>query len=204
MTIQPIVEGHGDVLAVPDLLRRLVHEAGYPDVTVSGAIRAKRSELVQKDSLERYISLARMKAPDAILILFDGDDDCPAELAGQVLEWASNAAEPTPCEIVIATREYEAWFLAAIESLRGKRGIAENAVRESTPENHRDAKGLLETKMIAGHFYVERTDQVALTAVFDMAITYRSCRSFRRMVKAFGSLTAACGITLAAWPPAHW
>jgi hypothetical protein len=61
----------------------------------------------------------------------------------------------------------------------------------------------LEKKMITGSFYVARTDQVALTAVFDMVPAYRLCPSFRHMIKAFGSLVRACGISLA-WPPAHW
>lgn len=204
MKLQPIVEGHGDVLAVPELLRRLVYEAGYPDMEVLKSIRAKRSELVREETLERYISLARMKATDAILIVFDADDDCPSELAANVLEMANRLAAPMPCQVVIPTREYEAWFLAAIESLKGTRGIAHDAVVEEEPEIHRDAKGLLEQKMNAGHFYVERTDQVALTAAFDMSSAYRSCRSFRHLVKAFGSLSGACGITLAAWPPSHW
>ena len=39
---------------------------------------------------------------------------------------------------------------------------------------------------------------------FDMAAAYRRCRSFRRMVNAFGLLTASVGITLEQWPPPEW
>jgi hypothetical protein len=204
MILQPIVEGHGEVLAVPALLRRLVHNAAYPDVTVATSIRAHRSDLVQKAGLEKYISLARIRGSDAILVLFDGDDDCPAELVKVVGEWARVAAIPIPCEVVMAAREYEAWFLASINSLRGERGIAHDARVDPTPEAHRDAKGLLRQKMLAGRFYVERTDQVALTSHLDLPAVYNSCRSFRRMVKAFGSLVSGCGLTLDTWPPKDW
>ena len=195
MTVQPIVEGHGELSAVPELLRRL--EVGKP-------IRAHRSYLVQKTSLERYISLARMREANAVLILLDGDDDCPLELAPTLQAWAKAAASPLAFEVVFATREYEAWFLGAIESLRGHRGMAHDSRSEEKPEDHRDAKRALQDKMVAGRFYVETSDQVALTAAFDMRSAYQSCRSFRHMVKAFGALATACQTAISSWPPEGW
>ena len=205
MTIQPIVEGHGEVDAVPELLRRLVAEAAYPDITILKAIRSHRGDLVRETSLDRVIQVARSKNPDAILILLDCDDDpCPGELAQRLRAWARAFSAPIECEVVVAQREYEAWFLGSIESLRGRRGIANDAESEPTPEMPRDAKGALELKMSSGRFYVERTDQVAFTAVFEMGSAFRACRSFRKLVRTFETLAGACGITLAAWPPAGW
>ena len=205
MTIQPIVEGHGEVDAVPELLRRLVAEAAHPDISILRTIRSNRGALVRQVSLERVIQVARTKNPDAILILLDGDDDpCPGKLAQQLNTWAKASAAPMACEVVVAQREYEAWFLGAMESLRGTRGIADNAVSETAPEAPRDAKGRLRSKMLAGRFYVERSDQVVLTSVFEMRSAYHSCRSFRKMVKVFGVLALTCGLVLPAWPPAHW
>jgi len=48
-----------------------------------------------------------------ILILFDADDDCPAELAPTLEEWAREAAGEIPCAVVMANREYEACFWRA-------------------------------------------------------------------------------------------
>ena len=45
MTIWPIVEGHGEVHALPILLRRLAAEA-YVYVEVCAPIRKRRSQLV--------------------------------------------------------------------------------------------------------------------------------------------------------------
>ena len=125
----------------------------------------------------------------AILILFDGDDDCPKELAPTVESWARDEAGPVPCFVVVAHREYEAWFIASFHP---------------DPEAPRDAKGKLEDRMGAGQSYSETLDQAALTASFDMSAAYASCRSFRRMVRAFGLLVTGIGIELGTWPPAAW
>jgi hypothetical protein len=98
-------------------------------------------------------------------------------------------------------REYEAWFLASIESLRGHRGIRADAESHPQPEEPRGAKGQLEQRMAEGKSYHETADQPALTALFDMQPTYARCRSFRHLVKVFGELATANGLILNAWPP---
>ena len=80
MNIQPIVEGHGEVAAVPVLLRRLVAEAQAWRVGIGRPIRRPRNQLVQQPGLDTAVNLALHHGCDAILIMFDGDDDCPAEL----------------------------------------------------------------------------------------------------------------------------
>src|SRR5262249_14310847 len=101
-------------------------------------------------------------------------------------------------------REYEAWFLAAIESLRGTRGIRHDATSHPDPESRRGAAEELRRRMTPNRSYTKTADQSALTAGFDMTEAHRRCRSFRRMVRAFGLLAAALGISLGQWPPAGW
>ena len=74
MRIQPVVEGHGEIEAVPVLLRRLLCEAQIFDVDVGRPIRKARSELATEEGLARTIALARLQ-PNcaAILVLFDGE-----------------------------------------------------------------------------------------------------------------------------------
>ena len=119
MNIQPIVEGYGEVEALPVLLRRFVAEAQIWSVDIGRPIRRKRNQLTSEAEVNTAVKLARLQ-PEccAVLILFDGDSDCPAELGPQVQHWVAASACKLPCEVVIAHREYEAWFLAAIESLR--------------------------------------------------------------------------------------
>ena len=59
-------------------------------------------------------------------MLLDSDSDCPAELGPTIHGWAVEAEGGVPCGVVLAHREYEAWFLAAIESLRGHRSVRIN------------------------------------------------------------------------------
>ena len=72
MNIQPIVEGHGDVVAVPVLLRRLVAEAQAWRIEIAPPIRRPRNQLVQQRGLDIAVNLALHRRCDAILIMFDG------------------------------------------------------------------------------------------------------------------------------------
>ena len=205
MMIQPIVEGYGEVGAVPVLLRRFVAEANAWDIRIETPIRRTRGQLIQQLKLEKAVGLARLK-PDcsAILIMFDGDRDCPAKLGPTVKQWAAAVAGGIPCEVVLPHREYEAWFLAAIESLRGQRGIRPDAKPHPEPERPRGAKERLREKMQAGKFYDVTVDQPAFSASFNFAAAYARCRSFRKMTHAFGALLRAMGRDVAPWPPRAW
>ncbi len=205
MVIQPIVEGHGDVKAFPVLLRRLVEEAQVWNVSIGRPIRRTRYQLVQKTEVERSVRLAlKQQNCGAVLILFDGDDDCPAKLGPTVQAWAAAVANNIPCGVVIAHREYEAWFLAAIESLRGYRGIIDDAELHLNPEDPRGAKEQLEARMQAGASYLERTDQPAFSAKFSLSDAYRRSRSFRKLTSSFGRLVSSMGEDIGVWPPAAW
>lgn len=206
MKIQPIVEGRGEESAVPVLLRRLCHdEAQAWDVKIKHPHRRPRSQLVKQDTFQKAVRAAGYTSNlVGILVLFDADDDCPAELAPKLGGWAHDVADGRSCPIVMANREYEAWFLAGIESLRGRRGIREDAVSFPEPEGPRDAKGRLKRCMDRGASYSPAVDQAALTAEFDLASAYRGCRSFRKLVSAVGTLLQSAGVCPAVWPPADW
>ena len=205
MNIQPIVEGHGEVKAMPVLLRRLRDEAGAFGLDVNPPIRRNRSDFVKEDDLRRAVKLARLQENcAAILVLFDSDKDCPKEHAAKIQVWATSEAHPLPCFVVMAHREFEAWFLATIESIRGLRGIKPDATSHPDPESVRGAKEALEERMPATHSYQETADQAAFCARFDMAMAYRRCRSFRRLVRVFGLIVAGVGLATGDWPPAGW
>ncbi|MGD0220705.1 MAG: DUF4276 family protein [Terriglobia bacterium] len=205
MKIYVLVEGHGEVEAVPVLLRRLLAEAQCYGIGVGPPIRRSQSQLRNQEGIQRGVRVALLQ-PDcsAVVILFDGEDDCPRELAARVWEWAQAAAGNTPCDVVIAYREYETWFLAALESLRGSHGIRPDASAPANPESRRDAKGALEDFMPADRAYSETGDQSAMSALFDMALAHRRNRSFRKLVKALGDVLTQLGQPLPAWPPAAW
>lgn len=158
-----------------------------------------------KETVQAAVRLAKLQPQcAAIVILFDGEDDCPKELGETVRAWAKEAAGDTPCDVVIAYREYETWFLAALESLRGKYGIRDDAAAPANPESRRDAKSWLEDFMPRHRAYSETSDQAGMSDAFDMGLAHQRNRSFRKLVKALGDLLTQLGQPLPAWPPANW
>ena len=205
MNVYPIVEGHGEVEAAPVLLRRLLAEAQCHQIGVGRPIRRTQSQLRSEEGVQTAMRLALLQ-PDcaAVVILFDGEDDCPRDLAIKVRGWARKAAATTPCDVVVAYREYETWLLAAVESLRGRYGIRDDAAAPADPESRRDAKGALEEFMPYDRAYSETGDQPAMSAIFDMALTHRRNRSFRKFVKVVGDLLAQLQQPPPVWPPVAW
>ncbi len=204
MVVQPIVEGQGDEAAAPILLRRLAEEAEAWSVRIARPHRRRRNQLARKADLQSAVRVGLLTADCAgVLILFDADDDCPRERAPEFDAWAREAAGKVPCAVVMANREYEAWLLADIESLRGTAGVRADAAVHPAPEEPRNAKGELKQRMQGGR-YLETVHQAPLTASLDLAMAYRNCRSFRKLVAAFGFLLHGVGVRPTPWPPAAW
>jgi hypothetical protein len=175
-----VVEGHGDFKAVPILFRRIGHDID-PSIPldVQQPIRRPRNSLVRTvGELERAVELAALKARPrgGVFVLLDSDDDCPATLAPLLLARAQTAGMGLPVSVILPQREFEGWFLAAAESIRGKRGLPVDLAPPPNPEEIRGAKGWLRERM-RGHVYSETIDQPALTAMFDLNQA-RAAKSF--------------------------
>lgn len=172
LRIASIVEGHGECEAVPILIRRVAHTLDPAlCISVHPVLRVPGSRLAKQGEIERTVELAARKnaGQGAILVLLDCDDGCPAEDAPELLQRATAARADLPISVVLAQREYEAWFLAAAASLRGKRGLPPDLVGPPNPEGVRGAKEWLSDRMSCGQGYSEASDQPAFTAIFDMS-----------------------------------
>jgi len=176
-SITAIVEGHGEVEAVPLLIRRIATKVA-PELLlrIPRPIRTKRDSLVKSGELERAVQLAARQSGvgGAILMLFDADDDCPAELAPKLLARAQAARSDSLIGLVLAKFEYESWFLAAGESLRGQRNLRTDLIRPPDPEAIRGAKEWLTYHMTGPHAYSETLDQAPLTERFDLDAARRT------------------------------
>lgn len=85
-----IVEGHGEVNALPNLCSRIIKYLGVNGWYVdSDPIRQPRSRLVDegtvsprrqsnRDGICRALGLAAARGADGVLIVCDSDDDCAA------------------------------------------------------------------------------------------------------------------------------
>jgi hypothetical protein len=115
-----IVEGHGEVLALPILIRRLVRSVN-PGLLVDTAMRrVPKSQLVRPGELERAVS-RQIGRSSPVLVLLDADDDCPMIIARSLLERSRASHADLRVSIVVAKHEYEAWFIAAAKSLAGNK-----------------------------------------------------------------------------------
>ena len=162
-----IVEGHGEVQSLPDLVDRWIRWRRLPNFSVHRpAIRAAASGAFLADyrpdrqiGIEYYVGVALRYQPQAILIVRDADDECVQAVPNQPglgprLAARAQAVQPNlPIGVVIANREFEAWALASLSRLRksgiiGKgqfyqeaHPIESSGFRPIQPERRRDCKG---------------------------------------------------------------
>jgi len=182
--VAAIVEGDGEVVALPILLRRL-GDWQTPDIVIQALppIRVRRDRFLNRDEeFRRHLLLAAAKCGEGgwILVLLDADDDSPAILAREILERARSCVPHRRVSVVLANREYEAWFIAAAESLNGQRGFTFDPADVIAPELPRDAKGWIKAHIASG-VYGETTDQPAFSARMSLEQAFERSRSFRKL-----------------------
>ncbi len=184
MKVAAIVEGQGEVKALPVLLRRLGEwRSPAAFAQVLEPIRVRRDRFLNRDDeFRKYLLLAAAKCGEDgwILVLLDADDDCPAELAVKISDRAKSLVPHRRISVVLANREYEAWFIAAAQSLHGQRGFNFNPNNVIDAETPRNAKGWIGSCMVGGTCR-EITDQPAFSARMDLEHAFDCSRSFRKM-----------------------
>lgn len=175
--IIPVVEGYGEEKAVPCLIRlwlqhRHMHRFfDVPDTAINakgcGKLKAAYNR-TRHLGIEHYIEAALRGQPDAILVILDADEECRKRRPGnglgpQLLARAEAVASHVPLAVVVANREYEAWFLANFSSFRARGLFPEHArlPDDLDPDAHRDCKGLVAG--LIGHRYEETVHQLELT-----------------------------------------
>lgn len=195
--IASIVEGDGEVAALPILLRRLRDELMPGDrfAVPLPPIRVHRDRFLNRDDeFRKQLLLAAAKSGEQgwILVVLDADDDCPATLAAELCERAKQYVSHRRLSVVMANREYEAWFIAAARSLDGHRGFRCPKGDLVDAEIPRDAKGWVRQHMQGGT-YSEVLDQPAFTARFDLRQALDNSRSFRKLCKEWELNIVAAG-----------
>lgn len=202
LRVAVIVEGYGDVAAVPVLLRRIGNKLlSRSFIDVCQPIRIPRSRLTKYDSqqnavlpneaeLGRALELAMGKIeaqsdnplPNLILFLFDANGDCPAELAPVILRYAASRVPGCDVACVMPNPEYETWFVGAAESLDDYLRIAPGDPIPDNPEVQKTRKAWIE-KRFKSVKYSETADQPALTACMDLDLCRKRCPSFDKLCR---------------------
>lgn len=185
-----VVEGHGEVAAVPTLCARVLYQllGRLPaDWGVDrDPIRQPLSALVDErqpsplrppraEGVEKAVNLAmRSRRASALLLLVDADKDCPVAWGPAARDLAATRAPPAA---VMAVVEYEAWLLA------GHRAFADA-----------DADAVRNPKAVAVRIwpgYAETTHQVRLTRSLELKLAAQRSASFRKLVRDLKRLTDA-------------
>ncbi len=187
-----VVEGKGEVAAVPNLCARVLRHLDIQGWVVDGnPVRRHRNQMVDegapgpgrlchRDGIARAMAMARARPASAVLILCDADDDCPgawAQSVGQLLAERGDTGAA-----VMAVREFEGWLLWS------RYGYRIPAPSSRSPEVVRGAKERLQT-LVKG--YRPTTSQLLLTRQIDIARLRAVSPSFDKFVRTVAAL--CCG-----------
>jgi hypothetical protein len=171
-----VVEGHGEVESVPVLVRKIAQQFDPSlELVIPHPVRVAKSKLLQPNELERATQLAAMNAGfgGGVLVIIDSDEDCPAELGPRLLQRVRSTRSEMPSAVVLARREFESWFLASAESLRGCRGLPQDLESPDQPEEIAGAKEWLSSHIKNGA-YASTVDQASLTSALDFSLARRA------------------------------
>lgn len=173
--VASIVEGYGEVEAVPILLRRLA-----PELRIARPIRVKRQQITSESALARAARIAEANVCEGgnkggVLLLLDADDDCPASLGPDLQQRLSAELKHRLVRSVLAVREFESWLIAGMDSA------------PELPDENRGGKGWLKSTL--GR-YSPTVDQTRLASAMDVQRAEQLSRSFRRLVKVIKELAA--------------
>lgn len=193
-----IVEGPGEVEAVPVLLKKLLVEMQRFDICVGDVCNAHGCDnLIKPGGLEKFVDHAYSKRDcGAVLILMDADKQCPVKLALHLFQRVEAVGIRFPTAIVIANCEYEAWFLASLETIAGqdfggRPGLPAGLTYPGEVETRVGAKSWLSRQMPEGRIYKETLDQLAMTRLIDTDKARERSRSFRRLCHALEETVTA-------------
>ena len=209
------VEGEGDRLALPLLVKQLLTDLGawsHLFLDTQPFIVGNVAELMADNGRHwvRWLNAARRRPGlGAVLLVQDGDlvrirgeDFCAVRFARRLGEWSRGAGAGTTFSVasVFACMEFESWLLACVERLAGRPlldgrpGLRPGA--QAPPGNleqaPRDAKKWLGRQINAG--YKPARDQGPLTQLMVAhldTVRARDMRSFGRLENALRLLKSA-------------
>lgn len=166
----PVVEGDGDLTAVPELIRRVLHDQSRFDVKVCKP--HKRGDL--PTILGRFDNFYRTALLERAVILWVIDYDCatcddPVRDLRMLKKKAAAVDASTAIEFVFMVKEYESLFLADHETTR-KVFTDISPALEFPPnlESVRGAKEWLSKARPKGSSYKPTQHQQRLTAQLDL------------------------------------
>ena len=188
-----LVEGHGEVEAVPNLISRLCQDI---DCLIPWTKPLRWTNLHQweakRGGIQRGANFIRTKPnAGALLILRDEDDACPKRLAPVIADQLRSLTLPFPVAYTLLRPEYEVLFLPCLQNMTGsfpdgRAGLNPTAQWDKDSwEGRRGIKEWLSTQFPQGQSYKPTVDQLTMTRKIDFQ-TLRQAK-----VPCFGTLERA-------------
>ena len=187
-----LVEGHGEVEAVQNLVTRISRdcECFHP---WSNPLRWPNlhqwESIAGRGGILKGINFIRSKHDvGGLLILRDEDDACPKDMAPAMAARLGEMMLPFPVAYVLLHPEYEVLFLPCLEQMTGKfpdgrAGLVDGTVWDgATWEARRGVKEWLGKHFPPGRSYKPTMDQAIMTRKIDIEVLRNSD------VPCFGSL----------------
>ncbi len=114
-----VVEGAGDRLALPIVLRAHLHAAGeFRDVLGKPVPLHGRTKAFVTNGIEGYVAVAASRpACVGVLVVLDGEGDCVATV-GPALRDRADQVSRVPVRVALADRDFEDWLYASAETLQ--------------------------------------------------------------------------------------
>jgi hypothetical protein len=182
----PIVEGDGDLRAVPVLIRRVLAEHGRDEVSVLSA--QKRGEYAKLiPNFERWFRSALKENAAVLWVLdFDCDEcDCAKREAKKLYQRAEAIYRGWPFKVAFMIQEFETLFLSDQKAARvALKEIGKNVAFPNDPEKIRGAKEWLSKALPKGTSYKPTVHQAKLASAVSLDVLRQRSPSFRHFEKA--------------------
>ena len=167
-----LVEGHGEVKAVPVLLSRLGRHLGVR-TPWAATLRWKNIHLWEprhggRGGLLQGLQFLRHKRNvGGVLVLRDEDDRCPREVAPEVSTLIADLDLPFRTAVTLLHPEYEVLFLPCMHRMQAAGFSTRTRWDRASWEARRDIKGWLSSQLPRGRSYKPTTDQKPMTEQID-------------------------------------
>lgn len=175
-----VVEGRGDLGAVPILLRTALHRRDdYRELLGKPVACHGRDKALRPGGVEGYVRTAAGRPGcRAVLVVLDAEGDPACQLGPRLLERATSV---THHRVVVALAEpkFEAWLVASAENL----GLGGLVYRPEV-----DPEGLIRKALSAK--YVKPQMQPRLTSAMDLDLAQSRSPSLARLLTRLEALRA--------------
>lgn len=188
MKLGLVVEGDGEVAALPILIRRHLHEnREIYDLEVARPKNSKgRGNLEAPGGVERYAQHAAL--PDdvcGVLVLCDADNDMVCEFGPAMQARAAAAVHAKPVTVTLAVSEFENWIVASSETM------GELEAPETEDFERLSAEPVIR-RWRHPRSYVKPLHQPSYADQLDFELVSSRCPSFARLIRCLDELIDAC------------